>query len=814
MRSVFKFARSTNSRRTSPIQSRLSFEELEGREVPATLAPINDFTTPNTKALYVPLTVTNTNGTVTYNATSTNSQVQVQVVSGGTTIKLNVTGKDASNNTFTGDLTFRLFDSLAPVTTARILTLVNQGFYNGLTFHRIIDGFVAQGGDPDGNGTGGSGTTIDDEFNTLLTFNSPGLLAMANSGDDTGDSQFFITDTDLTLAQQPEHLNFQHTIFGQLVAGFDTFTKLMSTPVNSPNSGTPLSPVTINSASVVANDPNGVLRVTAPPNFTGTTSITVTPSDSGASTGDSFNVSFVADTRNEPPFLGTIANQTTTVGTGVTFQLTSTDLEGDAVTYSVLGATANGQAISVQSTIDQATGRVTVTPPAAFAGDIQLKVGVKDAGGTNDTQTITLSVTGSFDLDTSSDTGVLNDDNVTATGTPTLTILAPAGQTVNVTVNGTSAGTASPTGTAGQYRITLAANLLRVGANTIAGTAGSTQLTPFTLTYAPSLKSMYVVPGAIARRNKSSARSPPHSRRSRANSVTSRSITPTARSARCNRATRATSRRRWRGGKSSSLAQARWEHTNTISLNGGDIIVLYIVQNNTSANLLFVNPSNSRTGATVAFFSLTGANPDQQFPHVSVGDDPLSSQAVYGFEDLTGGGDRDYNDIVISVRAAGTTPLTTLQVPVGASRSVSLTGELKAAKKTPNGTATTTAGGQVGFFPVDNAAGAIGNLNPGDAGYVAAALGRAQILFAGSATPSTTTNRNVSGGDFLVFYYIPNGTAAQVLASNPTNLGTGSPVAYFSNPTANPDSKVHARSFNPERVTRVAPARPTRSGFT
>ena len=806
MRSVFKFARSTPSRRTSPRQSRLSFEELEGREVPATLAPINDFTTPNTKAFYVPLTVTNTNGTVTYNATSTNLQVQVQVVSGGTTIKLNVTGKDASNNTFTGDLTFRLFDTLAPVTTARILTLVNQGFYNGLTFHRIIDGFVAQGGDPDGNGTGGSGTTIDDEFNTLLTFNSPGLLAMANSGDDTGDSQFFITDTDLSLAQEPEHLNFQHTIFGQLVAGFDTFTKLMSTPVNSPNSGTPLSPVTINSASVVANDPNGVLRVTAPAKFTGTTSITVTPSDSGASTGGTFGVTFVADTKNEPPFLGTIANQTTTVGTGGTFRLPSSDLDGDAVTYSVLGATANGRAISVQSTIDQATGRVTVTPPAAFAGDIQLKVGVKDAAGTNDTQTITLTVTGSVDLDTSSDTGVLNDDNVTGTATPTLTIVAPAGQTVNVTVNGTSAGTAGATGTPGQYRITLAANLLRVGTNTIAGTAGSTQLTPFTLTYAPSLKNMYVVPGAIGAPQQvictfTSAQSAFQSEFGYFKVDNANGAIGALQPGQAGYFAAAMARRQVIFARASTVGTS-----NTISVNGGDILVLYLVQDNTGANLRAANPSNTRTGGTVAVFSLTGANADQQFPHGSVGDEPRASQAVYGFEDLTGGGDRDYNDMVISVRAAGTTPLTTLQVPVGAGRSVAMTVELKAAKKTPNGAATTTAGGQVGFFPVDNAAGAIGNLNPGDAGYVAAALGRAQILFAGSATPSTTTTRNVSGGDFLVFYYIPNGTAAQVLASNPTNLGTGSQVAFFSNPTADPDGKVHARSFNPERVTRVAPS--------
>ena len=124
----------------------------------------------------------------------------------------------------------------------------------------------------------------------------------------------------------------------------------------------------------MTGDPNGVLRVTAPANFTGATSITVTPSDGGTSTGRTFGVTFVADARNEPPFLGVIPNQTTTVGTGVTFQLTSTDLEGHAVTYTVIGATNDsGQAVTVQSSIDQATGRVTVTPPVGFTGPLNVK---------------------------------------------------------------------------------------------------------------------------------------------------------------------------------------------------------------------------------------------------------------------------------------------------------------------------------------------------------------------------------------------------------------------------------------------------------
>jgi hypothetical protein len=70
---------------------------------------------------------------------------------------------------------------------------------------------------------------------------------------------------------------------------------------------------------------------------------------------------------------------------------------------------------------------------------------------------------------------------------------------------------------------------------------------------------------------------------------------------------------------------------------------------------------------------------------------------------------------------------------------------------------------------------------------------------------NNTTTLALTGGQFIVFYYVPNGSAAQVLASNSTNSGTGSPVAFFSVPAANPDAKIHARTFQPERVTRVAP---------
>ncbi len=579
----------------------------------------------------------------------------------------------------------------------------------------------------------------------------------------------------------------------------------MSTPVTG-SGGAPVDPVTIVSAVVVTGDPNGVLRITAPAAFTGATSITVTPADGGTSSGRTFGVTFVADTKNEPPFLGTISDQSTTVGTGITFQLSSTDLEGNAVTYSVLGATnGSGQAITVQSTIDQATGRVTVTPPVGFSGPINLKVGVKDSGGANDTQVVTLTVAGNIDLDAASDTGVLNDDNITGTNTPTLTIFAPAGQTVNVTVNGTVAGSATPTGTAGQYKITLPAGLLRVGANTISGTAGSTSLSPFTLTYAPSLRNLYVVPGAVGAQQQvvftlTSAKSFFQSefgffKVDNANGAIGNLVPGQA-----GYFAAAMARRQVVFARGAAV-----QASTTINANGGEFLVMYIVQGNTSTNLLTANPSNARTGSTVAFFSLTGANPDL-FAHVSSADEALASQAIYGWEDLTGGGDRDYNDMVISVRAAGSTPLSTLQVPGATNRSVSMTAELKAAKKTPAGSATTKAGGEIGFFIVDNAAGAIGSLTPGSAGYVAAALAaeRVRVLFAQGAAVNNSTTLNLSGGQFVVFYYVPNGTAAQVRTSNSANSATGNPVAFFSIAAANPDQKVHSRSFQPERVTRAA----------
>ncbi len=114
-----------------------------------------------------------------------------------------------------GEFVAELFADKAPKTVNNFVFLARAGFYNGTTFHRVIDGFMAQGGDPTGTGTGGPGYQFEDEFSPDLTFDKPGLLAMANSGPNTNGSQFFIT-----FVPTP-HLNGLHTIFGQIIEGMD-----------------------------------------------------------------------------------------------------------------------------------------------------------------------------------------------------------------------------------------------------------------------------------------------------------------------------------------------------------------------------------------------------------------------------------------------------------------------------------------------------------------------------------------------------------------------------------------------------------------
>lgn len=128
-----------------------------------------------------------------------------------------------------GEMLINLFDDQAPITVNNFIFLATEGFYDNLTFHRVIQDFMVQGGDPAGVGNGGPGYTFEDEFDPTLSFDRRGLLAMANSGPATNGSQFFITHV------PTEWLNGAHTIFGELVSGDDTLGAI-------PISGEPDSP--------------------------------------------------------------------------------------------------------------------------------------------------------------------------------------------------------------------------------------------------------------------------------------------------------------------------------------------------------------------------------------------------------------------------------------------------------------------------------------------------------------------------------------------------------------------------------------------
>ncbi|MBQ9634704.1 MAG: peptidylprolyl isomerase [Acidaminococcaceae bacterium] len=138
----------------------------------------------------------------------------------------------------------QMFEEKAPLTTKNFIELTEKGFYNGLMFHRVIDGFMIQGGCPRGTGTGGPGYTIKDEFGEGLIHDDEGILSMANAGPNTGGSQFFIT-----LAPTP-WLNGHHAVFCKIVDGMDVVREIGAVATNFQDR--PLDPVIMEKVEVLA----------------------------------------------------------------------------------------------------------------------------------------------------------------------------------------------------------------------------------------------------------------------------------------------------------------------------------------------------------------------------------------------------------------------------------------------------------------------------------------------------------------------------------------------------------------------------------
>jgi peptidyl-prolyl cis-trans isomerase A (cyclophilin A) len=157
-----------------------------------------------------------------------------------------------------GNFKIRLFDREVPNTVANFVGLAEgskefidpktgqkakRPFFDGLIFHRVIDGFMIQGGDPLGTGTGGPGYKFSDEFSPTLRHSKPGVLSMANAGPNTNGSQFFIT-----LAATP-WLDNKHSIFGEVVEGLEVVQKIGRTATSKPGDR-PLKPITIQTLTI------------------------------------------------------------------------------------------------------------------------------------------------------------------------------------------------------------------------------------------------------------------------------------------------------------------------------------------------------------------------------------------------------------------------------------------------------------------------------------------------------------------------------------------------------------------------------------
>jgi peptidyl-prolyl cis-trans isomerase A (cyclophilin A) len=166
-------------------------------------------------------------------------------------------GLYARFDTTEGRFTVRLFDKEVPKTVANFVGLAEgtkefrdpktgaaatRPYYNGIIFHRVIDGFMIQGGDPLGQGYGGPGYNFADEFHPSLRHDRPGLLSMANAGPNTNGSQFFVT-----LAPTP-HLDNRHSIFGEVVEGLDVVKKIGKVPTD--RNDRPVKPVVMNTVTI------------------------------------------------------------------------------------------------------------------------------------------------------------------------------------------------------------------------------------------------------------------------------------------------------------------------------------------------------------------------------------------------------------------------------------------------------------------------------------------------------------------------------------------------------------------------------------
>ena len=456
-----------SSRNTSRAFRRACFEPLETRQLLSISLPtIPAQTVLTSSPLNLALDVTETEGhAVTYSVSVANSTIKTSAGTSSTlgttlstsnpSLKLRI---DSDGNNIHGDVIIQLFQDLAPKTVAKIQSLVNSHYYDGLIFHRVGEGFMIQGGDPLGTGSGGPGFKFDDEFNASLQFTGPGLLAMANSGRDTNGSQFFITVNPLEDDPQFRAGDFSYTIFGMVTQGYDIVEQVSKVPhpPSADGTGKPNNNVVITSATMITDNQNGVLRLSSPIGTSGTANVTVTARDSvtGETASRTFAVTVQADNVNNKPFLGTIPPLTTNANSPINYYIPATDVEGNAIYYSGTVSPSNP---NITVTVNSSTGLLTITPngtPGVYS--VLVSVRPSSSSSSVDSQYVPVYVKpvapSSIALTTASNTGAQNDTITKLNNTSSSKLSfqvggVVSGATVELFSDGTLIGSAIATGT-------------------------------------------------------------------------------------------------------------------------------------------------------------------------------------------------------------------------------------------------------------------------------------------------------------------------------------------------------------------------------
>jgi cyclophilin family peptidyl-prolyl cis-trans isomerase len=340
---------------------------------PPTLASIPDVVLFSGSPLHLALDGSGAEGDIlTFSATSSDELVSTFVTQGNRSLRFTITGY--------GVMVFEIFDARVPRATQQISQLAESGFYNGVIFHRIVNDFVIQGGDPTGTGAGGSDLPdFDDQYHVDLQHNRTGLLSMAKGGDDSNNSQFFVTEG------SQRHLDFNHSIFGLLVEGEDVREAISNVAVDSTDR--PLADVVMEKVEVFVDAQNAVLMLKAPEGAVGFSRITVTVTNqNGEQSEHTFRVDVLPDEFDSPPFLADIPPIRTKVDTPVTVQLQAIDVEGDPAQYlDEETLSINGLSVPVMSpanldySVDFETGLLTVTPTNGLTGEYFISVATATA---------------------------------------------------------------------------------------------------------------------------------------------------------------------------------------------------------------------------------------------------------------------------------------------------------------------------------------------------------------------------------------------------------------------------------------------------